>query len=176
MHSEIDDQFDRLSQLFDQANDLDALDDVDDEVKSHFTFYLCVLTSGYIESSLKTILREYMGSRVAKEPLSLEPHVRAFVENNVNRIFSRTFNPSRERVLDLLSEFSDDWKDEIKSRTKDELGAALDSIVSNRNNIVHGENSDLTLPRLRIYFGHAQEVVKLVYEQCNPADAAKSNA
>ena len=146
MHSDIDDQFNRLRQLYGHADDLDEMDDVDDEVKSHFTFYLCVLTSGYIESSLRTILREHMLSRVSQEPLSLEPHVRAFVEINVNRILNRTFNPSRERVLDLLSEFSDDWKDEIKSRTKDELGAALDSIVSNRNNIVHGENSDLTLP------------------------------
>ncbi len=85
----------------------------------------------------------------------------------MKRILNRTLNPSYQNTLRLLAEFSSDWKENIKGQLDDELSDALDSIVSNRNNIVHGGSSDLTLGNLKSYFVKAQKVVSLIHEECN---------
>ncbi len=56
MHSDIEDHFNRLCQLYRHADEIAVLEEVDEEIKAHFTYYLCVMTSGYIEASIKIIL------------------------------------------------------------------------------------------------------------------------
>lgn len=77
-------------------------------------------------------------------------------------------------MLPLVGEFSSDWSETIKVGLKNELGTSLDSIVSIRNQIAHGEDVTLALHDMQKYFDHAQEVVKLVYEQCKSPQAANN--
>ena len=151
--------------LFDYADALQERADIDDEVKAHFTSYLCVRTSGYVEFAVKTILREYAKSKTN------EPNI----SNFVNSQMERTLNPNRGAMLSLIGEFNSDWSETIKADIKNEIGTSLDSIVSLRNQIAHGEDVTLAFHDMQKYFGHAQEVVKLIYKQCTSAEAANGN-
>lgn len=156
VHPEIVFRQDRLKRLFDKADALQEDNEVDVELKAHFTRYLCVQTSGYLEASIKTILQEYVKSKTEDTPTL----------NLVDARMKRTLNPNRSALIPLIGEFSSEWSEIIKGKLKNELGTSLDSIVSTRNQIAHGEDVSLALPDMQEYFDHAQEVVKLVHEQC----------
>ena len=157
MHPEIVDQQDRLKRLFEYADNLQDNPEIDTEIKAHFAQYLCIQTSGFIETSVKTILQEYVRSKTKDQPTL----------NLVNARMKRTLNPARSTLLPFIGEFSKDWSESIKVGLRNELGTSLDSVVSIRNQIAHGEDVTLALHDMQEYFEHAQEVVQLVYEQCN---------
>lgn len=98
-----------------------------------------------------------------------------YISNFVNSRLERTLNPNRGAMLSLIGEFSSEWSEPIRAAIKNELGTSLDSIVSNRNNIAHGQDVSLALHDLQKYFDHAQKVVELVYMQCNSTEAANGN-
>lgn len=162
MHPEIVDQQDRLKRLFEYADNLQENAEIDTEIKAHFAQYLCVQTSGFIETSVKTILQEYVRSKTEDQPTL----------NLVDARMKRTLNPGRSTLLPLIGEFSKDWSDLIRVGLRNELGTSLDSVVSIRNQVAHGEDVTLTLHDMQRYFDHAQMVVRLIYEQCNSLEMA----
>ena len=159
MYPEIVLQQERLNRLFKHANDLQKKDDIDEEVKAQFVWYLCVRTSGYVEFSIKTILREYVSLEA-----NSSPRIADYIHNQINK---RTLNPKREKVLDLLAEFNPKWKEHLKKPSLGELKDSLESIVNNRNHIAHGSDVSISLKDLEKYFSDAQKIVKLVYDECN---------
>ncbi len=158
MHPEILQQQEKLQHLFQQAEQLQQIDDIDDETKSGFVSYLCVRTSGYIESSVKTILREYVKSKTNNVPIV------SFVDKQLGY----TLTPRREQILDLVGQFNLKWRENLKDSTKGRLDDSLDSIVSNRNKVAHGANAVIHLSNLKEHFEDAQKVVELVYNECDP--------
>ena len=159
MHQEILQKRDKLQRLFEQAEELQKIDAVDGETKSGFVSYLCVRTSGYVESSVKTILKEYVKSKAS--------NTAPYIANFVNRQLDSTFNPRRSEVLRLVGQFNLEWKENLKVSINNELGDSLRSIAINRNNIAHGVDVDLSLKDLRKWFADAQKVVERVYSECN---------
>ena len=63
MHPEISRQQAKLDHLFDQAKRLQTSDGVDREVKVQFVWFLCVRTTGFVESSIKFILEKHVESK-----------------------------------------------------------------------------------------------------------------
>ncbi len=158
MYPEILQQQEKLQHLFEQAEQLQKIDEVDVEIKSGFVSYLCVRTSGYVESSVKTILREYVKSKTSNAPTV------SFVDKQLDY----TLTPRREQILALVRQFSSEWEENLKDSTRGRLGDSLRSIVTNRHNIAHGVDVDISLEDLKKYFADAQEVVELVYNECDP--------
>ncbi len=121
--------------------------------------YLCVRTYAYLETSVETILRTYV-RKVSNDNV---------LEKVVNVQLRRHRNLNRSELLQLIGNFSDEWRVRIRDALKGRLGDSLDSIVNLRNGIAHGsDTSDVSLDALRNYFDDANEVIKLIFDVCKP--------
>lgn len=160
MHSEIVEQQVKLQRLYDNAEELHRQDDVDDETKSAFVSYLCLRTSGYLETSIMTIIRQYAEDQTRRD----FPYIANFVSDQLDF----TFNPWPSEILKLLGRFNVDWKDSIREEIREQISEPLEALVRNRNRIAHGEDVNLSLVDVRRSFDHAAALVELVYTECNP--------
>lgn len=160
MYAEVIKNQTKLQRLYTKADFLQKDDSADVEVVSAFMSYLCVRTYAYLETSVETILRAYVRS-VSNDNV---------LEKVVNVQLRRHRNLSRSELLQLIGNFSDEWRVRIRDSIKGRLGDSLDSIVNLRNGIAHGsETSDVSLDALRNYFEDATEVIGLVFTVCKPA-------
>lgn len=159
MHPEVVRSEEKLSHLFNEARLLQQREDVDDAIKAQFVWYLCVRTSGYVEYSARTILLEFFESSPDFQPFG------DFVSNQLR--LSREF-PMR-RVRDLLKSFGSRYNVDSREVDLRKLDSSLQNLQTNRNKIAHGSDADrLSLSDLDTYYADAKEVVRIVYEECNP--------
>ena len=156
MHRVIVEQEEKLDRLFSHAKDMQKLEDLDDEAKSGFISYLCVRTSGYVESSVKTILIEHVRSTSS--------NIRTF--NYVSAKLER-MSPRLQIIESLLKQFDEQWSRNLKNSITRDQRESLDAIVDNRNEIAHGVDVDMSLLVLERYFGHAREVIGYVFDVCS---------
>ncbi len=155
----LDDLFQKVEDLFIRSRDIEDKDITDDELQSHLAKYLCVLVSGYIETSLRAIYSRYANEKT-------NPAVANYVSSRL-----RNFrNPNTERILQLARAFDPQWAKELEERIEqDELAQAIDSIVATRNGIAHGENVGISYVRIRGYYSKAVKLVDLIQNQCHPS-------
>lgn len=181
MHPEISRKEEKLDVLFGQVDSMQDRDDrnrndqdqeefeqdrdeeskiyIDDALKAQFVWYLCVRTAGYVETSVKSIVIEHVEAITSHQPII------SFVEDRI-RLLPAIRCSDILRLVRLLSEA---WWDSLKSSfddDEDELANSLGNLRTNRNDIAHGRDVDLTLQVLQEYFEHAKRVVTLVYESC----------
>lgn len=123
----------------------------DDELKSNFSRYLCILASGYLEIAFKELLTNYAS-------LASSPTIQNFIESSIQNIT----NLKTDRIFDNLCKFNPDWGHAFESRISDEQKAAIDTIVANRNNIAHGGDVGISFVNIKQYYERAQEVVCLL--------------
>ena len=141
----------RLDEVFKKISALAP----DPEVQSHWARYLCVLVSGFLETSVKSVVGEYVKKRSSSE-------VSRFVESRLKGFQ----NPNMQRILELSGQFNPAWRDRLESATKGEMKLAVDSIVANRNQIAHGESVEITYSRVQRYYENVVSVIELIEEQC----------
>jgi hypothetical protein len=150
--AELDRQLGVLIALFDQSR---IACGGDLEMESHWAKYLCVLTAGFLENSLKSVYSR-LCRRDASEPVA------AFATITLDRIR----NPKTQRFLEVTNSFRTDWGESLKEfATAEGRGLAIDSIMNNRHLIAHGRSSEITLERARGYLIKAVEVVEFVESQ-----------
>lgn len=157
MHPERLHQQEKLRHLFEQAEQLQQIDGVDDEIRAQFVWYLCVRTSGYVETSIRTILNEYVSSQTSNTSII------SFIDEQVRHSRRMRFN----EIATLVGRFSSEWEKRLRNSTPEEPKRSLGNIVTNRNNIAHGYDVNLSLRDLGKWFEDAQEVVELVYSECS---------
>lgn len=159
MHPEIARNQAKLDHLFRQTRLLQDSDDVDDELKAQFVWYLCVRTSGFLESSIKLILLDYVESNT---------NSRRVVDFANERLqYSRGLK--RGEILGLVKQFSQEWRTNLGTAITNDHGRSLKDLVKNRNDIAHGKDVyNLSLKDVEQYFADASNVVRLVYEECHP--------
>lgn len=157
MHPEILHQQEKLRHLFEQDEQLQQIDGVDDEIRAQFVWYLCVRTSGYVETSIRTILNEYVSSQTSNTSII------SFIDEQVRHSRRMRFN----EIATLVGRFSSEWEKRLRNSTPEEPKRSLGNIVTNRNNIAHGYDVNLSLRDLGKWFEDAQEVVELVYSECS---------
>ena len=150
---EITSQRQRLDDLFDKAKGLDP------EVQAHWSRYLCVLISGFLENCVRLTYAEYVINRS-------EASVANFVERNLRRFQ----NPRMNLIIETAGMFSDDWREQLELQTEGQLETSVNSIVANRHQIAHGKSVQLTLQLLSQYYGDALKVVSLLRRQCGLAN------
>ena len=125
------------------------------EMQAHWARYLCILSCGFIETSIKLVFTQY-----AKQ--KSDPKVANFVSNKLKRFA----NPNVERILGLAVSFSDEWHEKLSAYIIDERKDAIDSIVANRRKIAHGESVGITYAHIHSYHSRAVEVIKFIERQC----------
>ena len=136
----------KLDSLFILAENID-----DDEVKGHFAKYLCIRTSGLVEVFFKTQIENYASGSTPK-PLS----------NYVNHKFKTFTNITPKKIRELLETFSSDWVEQFERNMTDEQKSALNSIISNRNNIAHGNADSISLTNAKEYYVKVKELLAVL--------------
>ncbi len=143
----------RLDNLFEQIDKIPQ----DPELLSHWARYLCVLSSGFLEIAVRIIYGRYASAKS-------EPRVAKFVDRQLKLHFQ---NLDMERLVQLANSFSPDWAAELEKKCAGELEASVNSIISNRNRIAHGEDvPGLTYGRIRDYYSNLTKVIQLLENQC----------
>ncbi|MEU6623348.1 HEPN domain-containing protein [Streptomyces litmocidini] len=117
------------------------------ELTSHYARYLCVLTSGYIEQSVKELVTEYCRKR------SSEP-----IQRYVGTQLKKVRNIDSEKLKQLIESFNVEWWREMQEKYPDELDS-IGSVAAIRNSISHGGDTGITMSTLRQYFDDSSTVL-----------------
>ena len=129
----------------------------DIELIGHWGRYLCVLTAGLLESSLQEVYGEFVSGAAS-------PQVTSFAMSQLRRIS----NPKANRFVETARRFNPVWATELEVFL-DEDGRrrrnAIDSIMSNRHQIAHGGNAQISVGRVREYLPSCVEVVEFLENQ-----------
>jgi hypothetical protein len=151
MRQELHREKQRVDNVFSLVDDLD----IDEEVISHWAKYLCILTSGLLENSIRIIVAHY-------SLINSNPCVASYVRNSIERVT----NLNTEKIRQLLGAFSKDWGKIFENSISEEQKDAIDSIYANRNSIVHGRSVGITLVRIKDYYKNIHEVLDWICNEC----------
>ena len=141
----------RLDNLFAQIKAFAG----DPELQSHWAMYLCVLTSGFLETSVREIYGLYSSEMAA-------PNVANFVKNKLEDFQ----NPKMEKILELTRSFNQAWEIHLRAATEGEIKDAVDSVVANRHLIAHGRSVGITYVMIKNYYNNAIKLIDLIDKQC----------
>lgn len=122
---------------------------LDDELRSSLARYACVLTSGYLEEAMRTIVGGWCSNK--SHPL---------IHSYVGRQLDWFSNPKLGKILDELSHFSNAWRDSFEATLTDAERDAINSVVNNRHQIAHGRNVGVSPVPMRRYFSDCKNVVR----------------
>lgn len=136
----------KLDALFNLVQKVD-----DDEEKALLSKFLCVRASGYIESSIRHLIGEFTDGTSPQQ-----------IQSYINKKTKYITNLNYEKLLELLDQFDNEWKESFTNQINDEQKAALNTVISNRNNIAHGENDGISYRLMTEYYERIKEVVKIL--------------
>lgn len=137
----------RLDFLFSKATEVDK----DPEVLAHWARYLCILTSGLLDVALPEICSEFTRAR---------SHV--YVTNFVRDSTDRSSNFKMERLLTIIGRFSPALAHDVDSVLTDEEKAAINSVVSLRNELAHGRNSGISYLMMVNYYKCVRQALRKI--------------
>ena len=123
----------------------------EDEIQAHFAKYLCVKSSGLLENFIKWQIGDYV------DACSSRP-VAKYVKNKMKTLT----NIDYEKLTNFLDSFNPDWTEDFKDKMNDELKSSLNSVVSNRNNIAHGNTDSITFSNMKKYYEAIKEVITIL--------------
>lgn len=119
--------------------------------KAHLTRYLCVRTSGYLENVVRILIAHFC------DGTSPQP-----VNNYIVKRTKYITNLDFKRLKGLLSEFDSSWSSEFEQRVTDQQKSSLNSVISNRNNISHGNQDSITYRDMVNYYRDVKDVCKIL--------------
>lgn len=139
----------KLDKLFQEVSKIEE----EDEIKSHLAKYLCVQASGYLENVIKELIAEYHDSTCKKETAS-------FVNNKVKHLS----NLNEDALIGFLKSFNDNWVDKYTRTITEKQIASLNSIISQRHLIAHGNgnNSNISFGRMIQYYRDLKDIVGIL--------------
>jgi hypothetical protein len=129
----------------------------DIEIQPDFAKYFVILISGFLENALTTLLLDVAQRRSA-------PEIAVFVESQLEY----WTNPNCERILQLLGNFSPDWRLAAEVYLVDERKAALNSLVALRHKIAHGESVGTSLGQVKAYYLTVVDIVEFLADLVDP--------
>lgn len=122
-----------------------------EEIKAHLSRYLCVRTSGYLENVVRILIANFCDG-TSPQPIS-------------NYIVKRTkfiTNLDCSRIKILLADFSIDWSDKFETLITDQQKSSINSLVSNRNSIAHGNVDSITFRDMTQYYNDTKQVCAIL--------------
>lgn len=127
----------------------------DIEMQSHWAKYLCVLCAGFIENAYSEIYCDFV-KRAASEP----------VAKYATSQISRTQNPKIDKFVEISRAFNVGWAEELEEYIAEEgRKEAINSIMSNRHLIAHGQHSGISIVRLRDWYRKSLDVLEHIERQ-----------
>jgi hypothetical protein len=121
------------------------------QVQGHLACYACVRISGLIESAVRELLLAYAESAASPK-----------VANYVTTSLRGFQNPKLKKILEVFAQFDSAWASSLSEFTSSKVKDAIDSIVSNRHQIAHGKNVNLSLGVLKEYYKSVLSFIKQV--------------
>ena len=105
-------------------------------IDAHWAKYACVLVSGYLEQSIREIMIDFCTGKAA-------PSIARYID----RSWPKSANMRPEFILKIMEDFSEDWHLHVTGWLDQDSGSrrsTIKSIVTLRNNIAHGNESNTT--------------------------------
>lgn len=124
----------------------------DDEIKSLLAKIVCIRISGLLEIALKCRISDYSEKKTPKE-----------IKRFLTQKFKDITNLKAKKLCDILSTFSLDWQKSFEEKLSEnsQIKSSLDSLITLRNDIAHGQNCVTSLSNVQQYFDDAKIVVGL---------------
>lgn len=143
-------------QIENQERKLDALlksiDSVqDDELRAHLAKYFCVRISGYLENVFKILIANYSEGSSPRA-------VSNYLQNDLKNLT----NLSEERLQQTLTKFNQDWCFNFTDKVTEQQLESLNSIISNRNSIAHGQQDNISHKVIGQYYLDLKEIIKIL--------------
>ena len=147
----------RLEQRLDSAFGRLGQTSFDSEVQADCARYLCILVSGYLEKCVYELVVDHARRKGA-------PSLLRFVDHKTKRFT----NANARKLQELMGDFDPVWRSSLELSITDDLKDAVDSVVSLRNKIAHGESVGVTYIRIKDYYVRIKNVVALIADLCDP--------
>lgn len=108
------------------------------EMQGHWARYICILTSGYVENTVREIYSQY----VRKNSYS-----KAVIRYSTKQL-DGVQNPRADKLIKIAASFDPAWGRGLETHLSQNFRSeALNSIMSNRHLIAHGRSSNKLLLR-----------------------------
>ena len=146
MRWKLDQQEKKLDSLFETVQNVE-----DEEQRALLSKFLCVRASGFVESSVRNLVSEFTNGT---SPAQIQSYVNKEIKYVTNLKFSK--------LVEVLNDFDPNWAAQFQASVSDEQKAALNAVVSNRNNIAHGENDTISYLQMVAYYQGIKEVVRIL--------------
>ncbi|GAA4327732.1 hypothetical protein GCM10023115_41690 [Pontixanthobacter gangjinensis] len=146
MKWKLEQQEKKLDNLFDLVQNVE-----DEEQQAILSKFLCIRASGFVESSIRNLIAEFTDGSAPKQ-----------IQSYVGKETKYITNLRYDRLSKLLGTFDSSWKEELEEKISEEQKSALNTIVSNRNNIAHGENDAISYSLMFNYYSRIKEVVEIL--------------
>ncbi len=150
MNVEITRQKQKIDTLFSKVSAI-----ADEEIKAHYSKYLCVLVSGFVETSLRSMLEDYANRRAHKN-----------IANFVSDRLGYATNLNQQKIVNLLNSFNSAWGD-LFMQLPIEYKEAFDTVIANRNLIVHGTPVTITYVRIKEFYSYIHRGIDSIYKIVN---------
>jgi hypothetical protein len=134
-----------LDSTFSRVGDINS---VEIELRADFSRYLCVLVSGFLEQSVRTITAKYARERS-------QPQIADYVIIQTSRLA----NLNCEKLIKHFASLNRDWTPTLNALLVDETKDAVNSVVALRHSIAHGQAADVTFERIFQYYVQVKRVV-----------------
>jgi RiboL-PSP-HEPN len=130
----------------------------DVELLSHWARYFCVRTAGIIENGIAEIYSEFAKRTSVRQ-------VGSYAASRLKKIQ----NPNAEKITIVARSFDARWASALE-KYLEENGRkdAIDSVMNNRNQIAHGKDVGITIPRISEYLEKSVEVLEFIESQVRP--------
>ncbi len=123
----------------------------DPELDAYLGGYFAVMISGVFEDCVEHLIWERANRTDDKELASL---VQLLIDQNFR-------NPDAGKILRLVKCLSAEYVEKYRSRVKERHSTALDSIVTNKNDLGHGTlKKNVTVSDVRDYFQRAVPILE----------------
>ena len=128
----------------------------DIELQSHWAKYLCLVCTGVLENAIEEIFGAYATQQTG-------PAVARYVRITLAKVQ----NPNKEKFIQIAQSFKVEWGRELELFISEEgRQEALQSLIGNRNNIAHGENSNITIAQIKEYLAKSVDVLEHIEDLC----------
>ena len=138
-----------LISLYSKTKDFD-----DPELQSHWVKYLCILSSGHIENSIRYIYGRYAENKSHQ-------NIANYIQNNLRRFQ----NPTTDKIINLTSAFNKEWGENLDKYISAEMKDSINSIVGLRNSIAHGQSVTVTYSSMKNYWENTIKVLEFIEKQ-----------
>ena len=146
----VQDQLQEIHDLFNQVGGNDRL-------QVHWGRYLCVMASSFLENAVQAIYEDYAYSVTYSNVARYVSSQIAFTVGNANS----------DSIVRVARSFDQTWATELRAfMADDDRQSAINTIVSQRNLIAHGEQSSISPAQLRAHLEKAVEVIDFIENQC----------